>query len=193
SLLVILAAAAVLTAALFDPFPESGSLRDLALRPLGTALAAVPAIVVAGPGAVTPIILAHLAGGVAVLAFLLLAARRALSPRDPRHGAAPVAVLFALACAAPVWMGPLAEALAPWAPPTDWSVAVSPLSFLSVLAQVDYLSSQWFYVITPLSTLPYGYPPERTLFAVYLVAGALLGLLARGRRTPTEPPVGEPR
>lgn len=66
--------------------------------------------------------------------------------------------LTGLVTTAPLWLGPLAERFAAWPGMVDTVVAVSPLSYLAVLAGEDYLHYDWFYQHTPVGGLPYAYP-----------------------------------
>jgi len=55
-------------------------------------------------------------------------------------------------------------------------VAASPLTFLSVLADYDYLRGHWFYTHSAMGSLRFAYPAGWQLGACYLGLG--LSLLA---------------
>jgi hypothetical protein len=164
-----MASAVALAAVTLDPArpaePASVVLaRSAALGAAAAALAAVAATAPLGAGL-----------GVAVLALATGAAVRLLA-RITRAGAgARVAVLalVGLAATVPLWLGPavdtpggarLAAAL----------VAASPLTYLAVLCDVDYLRAEWFYARTPVSQIRFTYPAPAAATLGYCALGGLL-------------------
>ncbi len=118
---------------------------------------------------------ASLGVGTGALVLLLAAAARlaeSLLP-EPRLAIPCVAVVAGLLAMAPVWLGPAAEALDWPAAALDVLVAVSPLSTLAALAEVDYLRGAWFYAHTPVGSLRYGYAGPWTMSLGYALCGAL--------------------
>lgn len=122
-----------------------------------------------------------------LLCSLLLLAQTLLGD-EPR--AALLVTLLASACStAPLWLGPLAELAGSNQQLVDAIVAISPLSYLALLADYDYLRSAWFYQHTPFGGLRYNYPSTISLTSAYLTLTALL-LAARwqlqwkGRQVP---------
>jgi hypothetical protein len=118
------------------------------------------------------------AGGAFVLVGSLGFALALAAPllRDRLAAATLVAVLGALATAAPLWLGPIAERAAVGAL-ADAIVAVTPLTFLAVLADHDYLRATWFYEHSALGTLRYDYPSAVTLCVVYTLPFAAVAAL----------------
>lgn len=98
------------------------------------------------------------------------------------EAAKPSMTVFAFVCltsSSIIWLGPLAEIF----PREEWLVngiiALNPLSYLSELAEIDYLRSSWFYRFTPFGGLKYHYP-DPFLTSIFLITGIiLLHLLAR--------------
>lgn len=118
----------------------------------------------------------HLAVGVAVLSFALAALTRLLvrvtgEPGRPRLW---IVAGLALCAAAPIWLGPLAERLGAAPGLVDSVIAVSPLSYLAVLAETDYLRVQWFYSHSPLGSLPFDYPGWVASTGSWILLGSLL-------------------
>jgi hypothetical protein len=139
-------------------------------------------------GAAVPRMLPALLGlsGAAALLSLLL---EAAAHRWSRAGlvpavAAPVNVLALLAAAAaPVWLGPWAEATGS-AAVAGAVVACSPLSYLAAMLDHDYLRGQWFYAHSPLGGLRFAYPDPLGASAACLALSALLAGRSR-RRNPS--------
>lgn len=116
---------------------------------------------------------------------VLLAALRRLVA-DPLLATMVIAAFVCLATAAPLWLGPLAELSVQRASIVNAAIAVSPLTYLSMLADFDYLRTGWFYEHTSLGSLRYEYPRAWSLSVVYAlpllaVAGAELGGRLRQR------------
>jgi uncharacterized membrane protein YdcZ (DUF606 family) len=102
------------------------------------------------------------------------------SPQSAPYIAQLVAIVIALA---PVWLGPWAALLASISSFTNTIVWISPLTYLYVMGDVDYLRIQWFYVNTPLGGLRYTYPEWNTASVVYILLGVLLWLVSRRLKT----------
>jgi hypothetical protein len=119
----------------------------------------------------------RLAIGVFILVFLLCSLFMLLHAiRLDKATALLLVTLLAAACStAPLWLGPLAELHAKNQLTVDAIISISPLSYLAVLADYDYLRSSWFYRHTPFGSLRYNYPSTLTLTLVYLsMAGMLM-------------------
>jgi hypothetical protein len=114
-------------------------------------------------------------GAVAVMAgvfmlvgsFGLVLAFASALLRDPLVAATLVGPLGALAAAGPLWFGPIAERFAPTGAFVNAVVASTPLTFLAVLVDHDYLRATWFYEHSALGALRYDYPSVVSLSLVY--------------------------
>ena len=174
---VAFAGAMVVAAFLLDAGPASPrkTLAWSAIAALGAGLlAAANATPLPGSG---PLVGLALGAGVLVLfacAALRLAERWLGSAAGARLG---VGIGLMLATAAPLWLGPAGARL----DLADAVVAASPLTYLSVMADYDYLHAQWFYAHSPLGSVRFAYPGKWTATATYGVAGVLLLTAARGR------------
>lgn len=119
----------------------------------------------------------RLAIGVCILVYLpgsLFILLRATRLDEPAASLL-VASLAVACCTAPLWLGPLAESQAANQSAVDTIIAITPLSYLAVLADYDYLRSNWFYQHTPFGTLRYNYPSIMVLTIIYLsLAGILI-------------------
>lgn len=143
-----------------------------------------------------------LSTGLCLFAVLLLThAGQALLEARGRHAGRPaatarldaahaVALLLALLGSAPLWLGPMAEVLAP---AHDWTlnavVGASPLTHLAVASGNDVLRNPWLYQHANLAALPVDYPAlgAITRFYASACAGVVLAALATfalRRRTP---------
>jgi hypothetical protein len=109
----------------------------------------------------------------AVLALALAGATRLLElPLGGRSQATLcILALAALAGAAPIWLGPLAELAGRGL--ADAAVAASPLSYLAVAADCDYLRIHWFYTHSVMGSIRFDYPDPAILSAAYLALGLL--------------------
>lgn len=91
-----------------------------------------------------------------------------------------VFALAGLAGGAPVWLGPIVERAADMQVLADLLIAISPLSYLAVIADFDYLRTPWFYEHSVLGSIRYSYPNPWVLAVVYaLTAGIGLALTRR--------------
>jgi hypothetical protein len=131
--------------------------------------------------AVTPVaqwaaVAAPLTGGVLTTAFLLGSLTAfvhrvlGLAARTIHRG---TLIAFVLTTTLPVWLGPVAGALAAQGF-TDLIIAASPVGYLTALIDYDVLRSGWFYTNTPLGGLRYDYPDPVIMTAVYCGSGVLL-------------------
>lgn len=158
-----------------------GGLLAWPLLMAGTALAVMPAAI--GASQADLAVVAALALGVALLGGVLdgFAALLVALRVSPGAACASGLALFAVAAAAPLWLGPWAELSGG----ADLVIAVSPLSYLAALAQYDYLRGQWFYVHSPLGSLRFDYPDPAAGSAACVVLAAACRVLARcvGART----------
>jgi len=124
--------------------------------------------------------IAFLSAGVAVLTFLLDRLTLLLSARSGRdNSGCGTLIIFALFVSAPVWLGPCAEVFASTQAFVDAVVRVSPLTYLAVLAEYDYLHSQWFYVHTPLAGLRFSYPDPLAATVAYTTLGGACWAIER--------------
>jgi hypothetical protein len=87
--------------------------------------------------------------------------------------------LLGLAGSGPLWLGPAAEHLAGTQRFVDGVVATSPLTYLAVLAGLDYLRTSWFYEHCALGSLRYAYPSALSLTIGYAVLAAALTVVRR--------------
>ena len=125
--------------------------------------------------------------GVAVVTFGL-SGLTALATRlgsDPDLSAWWVFCAAALAAAGPLWTGPLLEDGRFGQSAVNAVIAASPLSYLAVIADWDYLRGEWFYHHSPFGGLRYDYPSPIGATLVYLAIG--LAGHCSGR------PAGKPR
>lgn len=126
-----------------------------------------------GYGAVLP----ALAAGVLVFLLGSIAGLGAALCNAEQKAHLWIFILLILTAAGPLWLGPVVEAGADSATRGDVVVALSPLSYLAVMAGDDYLRSAWFYRRTPLGVLPYQYPTATAFSSAYLLlASACLGV-----------------
>lgn len=130
--------------------------------------------------------LLRLAFGAGVTVFLLFGLEECLTPpaRSPALSVPSVWLLLGFVSTAPIWLGPAAEAHSSSTFLTDLSLAVSPLSYLSSLANYDYLRTPWFYRHCPLGALRYEYASPVWISLVYILLGTLGTLVARHRQRP---------
>ncbi len=116
----------------------------------------------------------RLAIGVGVLCFLLDRVSGFLSTMVSEPAALSATLLLLVAAGAgPLWIGPWAEILAAREYLPDAIIAASPLTYLAVLAEHDYLRSQWFYQNTPFGGLRYAYPNSLILSISYVLLSVL--------------------
>lgn len=143
------------------------------------ALAALAVLLLAAATGAVEGSAAALAAGVFLLvgSFGLVLAVAAAALRDRLAAAAVLAALGVLAVAAPIWLGPIAERFAPTGMLVDGIVAVSPLSYLAVLADHDYLRATWFYEHSAIGSLRYDYPAAVSQSVIYALPFAAAGAL----------------
>lgn len=115
---------------------------------------------------------------VAILGFVVERATCLLAAvAGSERGAPLIAVAgLGLAGSAPIWLGPWAEYLGTYEQASNAIIWLSPLTFLAVMADYDYLRNHWFYIYTPFGGLRYAYPGKVTYCTIYLLLGGLLWL-----------------
>lgn len=164
------------------PSPSgSGRARDLLLGSLLSALCLVLLLATPpfGPAAFEKLL--PLTAAVFLLAFLLGSLARYFTGAagNPATPLFMVLLVTGLITGAPLWLGPLMEQHLPEPVAINTLIAASPLSYLAVIADHDYLRSTWFYQHTPLGSLRYRYPDGALLSTVYLLTGLLFLYLGR--------------
>jgi len=88
-----------------------------------------------------------------------------------------------LLVAAPLWLGPVVESFAGAESLASWVLALSPFSYLAVLADFDFLRTSWFYEHSVLGSLRYRYPSAWMLTALYCTPVVVaVGLRLRSTR-----------
>lgn len=126
----------------------------------------------------------RLALAVAILSFFLdrlMGFFEALTS-STSHAAVIVLLLLGLTTLAPLWLAPWVEYLAAHQFVTELVIGGNPFTYLTIMADLDYLRSQWFYRNTPFGGLRYSYPGQLVSSAIYLSLGLLLWLGERGQR-----------
>ena len=125
-------------------------------------------------------LLLRMAAGVGILLFALGSICSLLHRfTGSRHSAAWWVVLATgLLSSAPIWSGPLVEALSAGRQAIDAIIACSPLSYLAALAEWDYLRGEWFYRHTPFGGFRYDYPSPVTGSLIYLGTGLACHLMS---------------
>lgn len=105
-------------------------------------------------GRIGPLLLVVLTMALTVAALTLY-----LAPKS-------VASLFIFLALAPVWAGPVLEALNNPAWLNRLVVGASPLTAMAVALDADYLRSPWFYEHSAIASMRYVYPDMTTVLAV---------------------------
>ncbi|GMQ87102.1 MAG: hypothetical protein BMS9Abin08_0300 [Gammaproteobacteria bacterium] len=125
-----------------------------------------------------PLLLLVLALGVCILSLFLGSVTLCLSCILDNRERARRTVFAAtmLAAAAPLWLAPLAEQVPAM---TNAVVDISPLTYLAVISDYDFLRSAWFYRHTPLGGLRYDYPAPLLFTGTYLAMTTILLLAHR--------------
>lgn len=107
-------------------------------------------------------------------------------------------LLFTLMASAPLWLGPAVERSIPGFPGVNTVIAVTPISYLAMATDYDYLHSSWFYRHTPLGSLRYSYPDEALLAIAYLagslslhICRSMLNYKSRSTPEPIHSPIKE--
>ncbi len=98
---------------------------------------------------------------------------------SPARGRLAVCVGLGLAATGPLWLGPAVERLGGAEAAVDAVVAASPLTYLAVVSDVDYLHRSWFYERSPVASLRFAYPDPTVLTACWLAVGIALVHAAR--------------
>jgi hypothetical protein len=60
----------------------------------------------------------------------------------------------------PIWLGPWIDSYPLSQTVVDLIISASPLTHLTIMAEFDYLRSQWFYQHTPYGAIQFGYPTK---------------------------------
>ncbi len=125
-----------------------------------------------------PLPLLQLALGICILNLFLGSVTLCLSYilDDRERARRTVSATTLLASAAPLWLAPLVEQVPAM---TSAVVNISPLTYLAVISDYDFLRSAWFYRHTPLGGLRYNYPTPLLFTAAYLALTAMLLLAHR--------------
>ena len=193
------AAAVALLAAALSPRPAPGTAGAVTTSlAWGTvaALSAALLLILRLRSRTDPGTVAALAMGVGVLTLLAGSLQVGLGELlgDRRLAARLVLLLVLVLGATPLWLGPVAELLARDQAAVDGVVALSPLSYLAALAEVDYLRSDWFYRHTSFGSLRYAYPSAPAMTAAYLALAAAALSLRRplARRSQRAPATAVP-
>jgi hypothetical protein len=177
-LLTLAGAVAVAACAVLSLRAVSDALRIGAILRSGALAAAAMLVLAAATGGLERGAAPAAAGAfVLVGSFGLLVALAAALLRDRLTAVTLVATLGALAAAAPLWLGPIAERFAPTGVLVDAIVAVTPLTFLAVLVDHDYLRAAWFYEHSALGALRYDYPSIVASSVVYALPFAAVAAL----------------
>jgi len=120
-----------------------------------------------------------LALGMGGVLYICCTAVLALSQKDRRQAGITVLALLLVLTAAPVWLGPVLLFLpddlwrgTSW-PVSQWLASsilmLSPLTFLSLLIDTDFLRIDWFYQNTPFGGMRFSYPPIALFVFSYLL------------------------
>jgi len=125
-----------------------------------------------------PLPLLSLALGTAVLTLFLSNTTLYLSLLlgDALRAQRTISTAILLTATAPLWMAPLAEQLPAI---SSTIVNISPLTYLAVISDYDFLRSAWFYRHTPLGGLRYTYLTPYLFTGIYLAMTLTLTLAHR--------------
>lgn len=107
-------------------------------------------------------------------------------------------LIYTLMASTPLWLGPAVERSIPGFPGVNTVIAVTPISYLAMATDYDYLHSSWFYRYSPLGSLRYDYPDEALLAIAYLagslslhICRSILNYTSRSLPEPINSPVKE--
>lgn len=133
-------------------------------------------------------IMAHMFAAVVILCFLSDRAGRLLERifgMSTSAASSVVLVLFAIAGSAPVWFGPWVIYFDDHQWLTNATVAISPVSYLANLAEVDYLRSSWFYEHTPYGGMRFSYASSFTSHLAFITLAVIFWIADKvlSRRT----------
>ena len=122
--------------------------------------------------------LVPMTGGLVLLLMLFgsLAALLSQLYRDRRVGSRLCLVGLLLATSLPLWASPLVQA-AGGGRLTDVVIALCPVSYLAVLAEVDFLRGEWLYRHMPYGGMRYSYPDALPLTLAVLAALAAIATI----------------
>ena len=126
-----------------------------------------------------------LTAGVFIISFLLVCLHKACdSYVENRHITfcivLTVVILFS---SAPMWLGPIAYIHGQNEKLINTIINISPLSYLSVMADYDYLRSPWFYQNTPYGGLRFAYLTPALSTAYYLLCSGLAVIACRRQKS----------
>ena len=124
-------------------------------------------------------------GGLVLLLMLFgnLAALLSQLYRDRRVGSRLCLVALLLTISLPLWASPLVQTAA-GENLTDVIIALCPVSYLAVLADVDFLRGEWWYRHMPYGGMRYSYPGALPLTAAALAALAAITTLGTRLASP---------
>jgi len=118
----------------------------------------------------------QLAGSVLILVLLFSVVQSSI--RSCTSSRASSLALFTLLAgaliAAPLYLSVLAEAASDQTLVVDSIIAASPVSYLAVIADYDYLRSSWFYRHTPFGGLRFNYPAAGVMTVCYVITTLVL-------------------
>ena len=119
---------------------------------------------------------ASLGAAVAVLTLTIAGAARLIGTvvGSVALGTLCTIVGLALTAAAPLWLGPAVARLGDVRLLVDTVIGVSPVTYLAVVCDYDYLRSDWLYTASPVGSVRFDYLAGSTLTAGYLLLAALL-------------------
>ncbi len=167
--------AALLTSACILLLPDMHHIR----HPLGLSLlggsGTLLLLVWISPMAMFSPVTLKLSVGVAAILFALNGINRLLARAGMTPAAAAWWVMLGtfLSATSPLWLAPLLDQLQIARPLIDLLIGLNPLTWLAVLAEQDYLRSEWFYRNSPLGGMRYDYPTPLGIFLGCLVIGGL--------------------
>jgi hypothetical protein len=135
------------------------------------------------PGALAALV--PMAGGLVLLLMLFgsLAALLSQLCRDRRIGSRLCTIALLLTISLPLWASPLVQTAA-GGKMTDLIIALCPVSYLAVLADVDFLRSEWWYRHMPYGGMRYSYPDALPLTLAALAALAAIATLGMRQAGP---------
>jgi len=119
--------------------------------------------------------------GLCLLIFTLTAIAGLLARLACSHNSITlwITLLLLITSSAPIWLGPAVESLNLGQSTINAIIAASPLSYLAVLADWDYLRGEWFYRNTPFGGLRFNYPSAPVSTTLYLAIGLLCHYIRR--------------
>ena len=176
---LVFAAAMVAAGAVLDRgAPASGvpALVGALFRSAGLAVGTALLVVVNAPLHAGLVDVASPAAAVAVLTLTIAGAARLFGAvvGSVALGTLCTIVGLALTSAAPLWLGPAVARLGDPRLVVDTVIGVSPVTYLAVMCDYDYLRSDWLYTTSPVGSVRFDYLAGSTLTGGYLFLAALL-------------------